>query len=166
MSKKLEHGPLRTVTEIGMTLGGAALTGLFQFAANLQVFQPIFEVLNALIELFAAEMLDELMPAFEDLMDVLMSDEFLDFIKLLARVFAAVLMPVIQAISSFLKLITGQAMTSKDMGQAIGGAIGAIVGALLASYIGMPWLGAILGAAINVGFDTLAVSQSASSRFV
>jgi len=149
LTKQLWHGPVRAFTEIGTILSGAGIAKIFQFANALGVFEPILDVLNGLLEILGAQIMEDLMPIFEELIETLMSKEFLDFIKLLAHTFSAVLLPVIQFISSFLKLITGQAMNTQEMGQAIGGAIGAIVGGILASYIGMPWLGALLGAAIG-----------------
>lgn len=98
----------KKVKEFGknmMGMGSAMLgpiLAMASFVQSLGVFEPIMDVIGGLLEIFGGVLMEALMPAFKKLFDVLLSPEVIDLIKMLAGIFAAVLIPIIEVFAEVL----------------------------------------------------------------
>ena len=69
---------------------------------KLGVFEPILEIVNDLIEMLGAKMLEKLMPSFEKLFDIMLSDDVMSLIDALAEIFAAMIAPLMELVITLL----------------------------------------------------------------
>jgi hypothetical protein len=74
----------------------AALSGIMGFIEKMGVLDPLFEVLGGLIEFFGGQLLSLLMPSFEKLFEVLLSEENLTLLSESAVLWAKMLIPLIE----------------------------------------------------------------------
>ncbi|MHA1211020.1 MAG: hypothetical protein ACTSSH_01035 [Candidatus Heimdallarchaeota archaeon] len=113
-----------------------------------RVAEILGAILGPIIEIFV-ELLDDMMPYFEDLVDIF--DAMKPLLIMVAKIIGGVFLEAIKGIVNFLALMfgMGEDFTAAEIGGAIGAAIGGIVGAALATYIGQPMLGGVIGAFIG-----------------
>jgi len=86
-------------------MGGAMMgpiAGLMSFMQSLEIFEPLIDVIQGLMDIFAGAMMEALMPAFMKLFEVLLSPEVIDLIKMLAGLFASILIPIIEVFAEVL----------------------------------------------------------------
>lgn len=78
---------------------------LIQLMDSLGILQPLFDVINALLAVFGGQLMQALMPAFQELFSVLLSPEIMGLLKMLANIFAAALIPIIQTFAIVLQAL-------------------------------------------------------------
>lgn len=99
---------VKGMTSMFSMLGGMAMGPIgviMSLLDKLGVVGPIMDVLNGLMSIFSGTLMELLMPAFQDLFDVLLSEDTIALVKLLANIFGMFLVPLIRIFSKSLKIM-------------------------------------------------------------
>ena len=85
---------------------GGMVTGpidmIMSLLDKLGISGPIVSVLDGLMQMFSGTLMEALMPAFQELFDILLSEDTIALVKMLASLFAMFLVPMIQIFSKVL----------------------------------------------------------------
>ena len=115
--------------------------------------QPVLEIFSAFIQMIGVGMMEAMMPAFEYMAELLQDKEFMDSLKdvgrLLGTVLSAALIGIVDIFRMLVAILSGTDIGTAGFAKGVITALFAIIGAVLASFIGMPWLGGLIGAAIG-----------------
>ena len=110
------EGVKRFGKNMGSLVGGmlGPLGSMLSLFESMGVFEPLFDVIGGLMEMFGGILMEALMPAFKALFDVLLSPEVIDIIKILAQLFGAILTPIIMV---FAEVLTALSPVFKILGK-------------------------------------------------
>lgn len=86
---------------------GSQLAGILGIFEAIGVFAPILDVVKDLIGLFAGRLIEKLMPSFQKIIDILLSDEVMTLIGDLAGLFAELLEPLLEMAVTILPPLLG-----------------------------------------------------------
>lgn len=113
---KLLTGSFKAMKNIGI---GAA-TGIFKFMEGMGALDPVFELINGLIEIMSGKIMAKLSPAFSSLFSILSDESVLSAMDGVATFISAILVPSFQGLSGIMTLL-GPAISSVGIGFSIWG---------------------------------------------
>jgi len=142
-----------------MTLPMTGINLLMSFMEFLGIFEPIFEILSAVAEMFGGVLIEKLMPSIMGIMNAIWNSGLLDVIMQLADILGIVLEPIIKSVSIALMAMSplwellGRLMGTEGF-QDIMLTLGKIIGTvMIVSFIPLIWIIYGVGVAISALMD-------------